>query len=43
MNCYLKPDSYIRDEVKVVLDLSKYETKKELDHATSVDTSYLAA
>ena len=43
MNCYLKPDSHIRDEVKVVLDLSKYETKKELDHATGVDTSYLAA
>ena len=29
--------------MKVVLDLSNYATKKELDHATGVDTSDLAA
>ena len=40
---YLEPDSRIRDKVKVVLDLSNYATKKELDHATGVDTSDLAA
>ena len=34
---------HIRDKVKVVLDLSNYATKKELDHATGVDTSDLAA
>ena len=28
--------------MKVVLDLSNYATKKELDHATGVDTSDLA-
>ena len=30
-------------KVKVVLDLSNYDTKKELDYATGVDTSDLAA
>ena len=40
---YPKPDSHIRDKVKVVLDLSTYATKKELDHATNVDISGLAA
>ena len=39
---YLEPDGYIRDKVKVVLDLSNYATK-ELDHATGIDTSDLAA
>ena len=40
---YPEPDSHIRDKVKVViLDLSNYATKNELDHATSVDTSDLA-
>ena len=38
-----KPDSPIRDKVKVVLALSNYATKKELDHATGIDTSDLAA
>ena len=38
-----EPDSHIRDKVKVVLDLSNYATKKQLDHATGVDTSHLAA
>ena len=28
MSYYLEPDSYIRDKVKVVLDLSNYATKK---------------
>ena len=46
-----EPGSHIRDKVKVdrrdkvVLDLSNYEIKKELDHAAGVDhaaTSYLA-
>ena len=33
---------YIRDKVKVVLDLSDYATKKELEHARDIDTSDLA-
>ena len=40
---YPEPDSHIRDKFKIVLDLSNYATKKELDHATGVDTSDLAA
>ena len=36
-------ENHIRDKVKAVLDLSNYETKKELDHDTGVDTSDLAA
>ena len=28
MSYYPEPDSYIRDKVKVVLDLSNYATKK---------------
>ena len=43
MICCKKPDSRIRDKVKVLLDLSNYATKKELDHATGIDTSDLAA
>ena len=39
MSYYPEPDSHIRYKVKVVLDLSNYTTKKELDHATEVDTS----
>ena len=38
-----EPDSHIRDKVKVVLDLPYYSTKKELDHASGVDTSDLTA
>ena len=38
-----KPDIHMRDKVKVVLDLPNYATKKELEHATGVDTSDLAA
>ena len=40
---YKSPDSRIRDKVTVVLDLSNFATKKELHHATGVDTSDLAA
>ena len=43
MSYYPEPDSHITDKFKVVLDLSNYSTKKELDHATGVDTSDLAA
>ena len=42
MSYYLKPDSHIRDKVKVVLDLPHYATKKGLDRTTNVDTSDLA-
>ena len=43
MSYYPEQDSHIRDKVKVVLDLSNYANKKELQHATGVDTSDLAA
>ena len=43
MSYYPEPDSRIRDKVKLVLNLSNYATKKELDHATGLDTSDLAA
>ena len=43
MSCYPEPGSHIREKVKVVLDLSNYATKKELDHPTGVDTSDLTA
>ena len=42
MSYYPEPDIHIRDKVKVVLDLSNYETKKEFNHAGGVDTSDLA-
>ena len=42
MSCYSESDSHVRDNVKVVLDLSNYATKK-IDHATGIDTSDLAA
>ena len=38
MSHYPEPDSHIGDNVKVVLDLSNYTTKKELYHASGVDT-----
>ena len=38
-----EPDSHITDKVKVVIELPNYEIKKELDHATGVDTFGLAA
>ena len=43
MSYYLETESHIRDKVKVVLDLSNYANKKELEHATGIDTSDLAA
>ena len=43
MSYFPKPDSHIRDKVKLILDLSNYATKKELDHARRADTSDLAA
>ena len=43
MNYYPEPDSHIIYKVKVVLDLSNYATKKELDDSTGLDTSGLAA
>ena len=43
MSYYPDPDSHLRDEIKVVLDLSDYATKKELENATDLDTSDLAA
>ena len=43
MNYYPEPDNHIRDKVKVVLHFSNYATKKELEHASGVDTSDLAA
>ena len=43
MSYYSEPDIYIRNKVKVILDFSNCDTKKELEHVTSVDTSNLAA
>ena len=43
MSYYPQTGRHIRDKVNVVLDLSNYTTKKELDHATGVDTSDLTA
>ena len=37
-----EPDVHVKDKVKAVLNLSNYTTKKELEHATGVDTSDLA-
>ena len=42
MSYYPKSDSHLRDKVKVVLDLSAFAAKKELDYATGVGTSDLA-
>ena len=43
MNYYAEPGSHIRHKVKVVLDLTNYATKKDLDYATGVDTSDVTA
>ena len=47
MSYYPELDRHIKDKVKVILNLSNYgtkvPTKKELEHATSVDTCDLAA
>ena len=37
------PDKHIKDKVKVILDLSNYATKKELEDFTGIDASNLAA
>ena len=42
MSYYTEPDSPIRDEFKVALNLSNYAIKKELDHATGFDIYNLA-
>ena len=42
MRYYPEPDSHIRDKVEVVLDLSNYATKKELQYVKGIDTSDLA-
>ena len=38
-----EPDSYLRNKVKVVLQLSSYDIKQQLEDATGVDTPDLAA
>ena len=43
MTYYPEPGSRIRDKVKVVLHLTNYATKKELDHAAGVNASDLAS
>ena len=42
MGYYSEPDSNIRHNVKVLLSLPKYATKKELIDATCVSTCYVA-
>ena len=42
MSYYPEPDSHMREKAKVVLGLTNY-AKKELEHATGIDTSHLAA
>ena len=42
MSYFLEPDSHIRDNAKVVLDLSNYAAKK-INDATGIETSNLAA
>ena len=34
-------DSHDRDKAKVVIDLSNYATKRELDHDTGINTTEL--
>ena len=43
MGYYAELESHIRGKVKTVLDLSNHPTKKQLEHAASIDTSDLAA
>ena len=43
MSYFTETDGHIKDKVKIVLDLLNYAAKKELDHATGVDTFDLAA
>ena len=41
MGYYPEPDNYIRDKVKLILDLSNYTSRKELELVTGI--SNLAA
>ena len=41
MGYYPEPDNYIRDKVKLILDLSNYASRKELELVTGI--SNLAA
>ena len=43
MSYYPQSNRHIRTKIKVELHLSNYGMKKELDHATCVDTSELPA
>ena len=43
MSYYPKPESHLKDKVKVSFDLSNYPTKKELEHATGAGISNLAS
>ena len=43
MSYYPETGCHIRDKVKVLLDLTNYATKKELEHGPGADTSNLAA
>ena len=43
MSYYSEPDRHIGDKVKVVLDFSNYDSKRELEHTTCFDTSDSAA
>ena len=43
MSYYPEPDSHISNKVKVISDMSNFATKKELEDATGVDKSSLAA
>ena len=43
MSYYPEADRDVRDKVKVVLDLSNYATKKELEQAPGVDIIALKA
>ena len=43
MNYYPEPNSHIRKKVKVVLYMSNYALKKELEHAAGIDASDLGA
>ena len=42
MSYYPEPDSHIKDKVKVVIYLSNYATKKEVEGATDIEGSNLA-
>ena len=43
MSYYQEADSHIKDNVKVAVGLTNYATKEDIDYATGVDTSNLAA